>query len=65
MTTKNAKSPQNVPKCHEIHIAKFPIQCPKKYTHIGILGMQIYHLATMLRLHLNFTEFWASFPQTT
>jgi hypothetical protein len=41
------KWPQNIPNGHKIY-EHFPFQGPPKFTQIGILGMKINHLATLL-----------------
>jgi hypothetical protein len=36
-----------IPNNHEIH-QHFPSKCPPKYAQIGLFGMKIYHLATLV-----------------
>jgi hypothetical protein len=38
----------NIPNDNKIY-QYIPFQVPPKYTHFGILGMQVYHLATLMR----------------
>jgi hypothetical protein len=47
MTTKFTKWPQNTPNDHNIYHC-FPFQGPLKCTRIGIFGIQLFHLATLL-----------------
>jgi hypothetical protein len=50
----NTRWPQNKPDVNKIYskvrniLQHFPFQGSPKYTKIGIIGMQIYHLATLL-----------------
>jgi hypothetical protein len=52
--TKYTKIPQNIPNGYYILInghkiyQHFPFQGPQKSSQIGILGMKIYHLATLV-----------------
>jgi hypothetical protein len=47
MVTKYAKWPKNIPKGHRTY-QHFPWQDPPKFTQVGIFGLKINHLATLL-----------------
>jgi hypothetical protein len=51
ITTKYIKFPQNIPKGrpngHEIY-QHLPLKDPSKFNQIGIFGMKINHLATLV-----------------
>jgi hypothetical protein len=52
---KYTKLPQNIPNVRKIHrpnghkvYQHLPLQEPQKFTHIGIFGLKICHLATLM-----------------
>jgi hypothetical protein len=53
---KYTKLPKNIPKCHKTYemavkytkCQNFSLQDTPKYTQIGIFGLKIYHLATLV-----------------
>jgi hypothetical protein len=47
MAGKFTKSPENLPNGHKI-CQQFPLQDPPKFTQIGIFGLKINHLATLV-----------------
>jgi hypothetical protein len=47
MPIKCTKWPKYIPNGYIIH-QHFPFQGPPKFTQVGILGLKIYHLATLL-----------------
>jgi hypothetical protein len=47
MAMKHTKSLQNIPNGHKIY-QHCLFQGPPKYTQIGILGLEVYHLATLI-----------------
>jgi hypothetical protein len=44
---KRYQNGNKIPNDHELH-QDFPCQGPPKYSQIGIFGLKIYHLATLL-----------------
>jgi hypothetical protein len=49
MVTKYIKWPENRPNGYKI-CQLLPLQNPKKFTQIGIFGLEICHLATLTRV---------------
>jgi hypothetical protein len=47
MAGKYTKWPENIPNGHKIS-QHFPLQDPPKFTQIGIFGLKIKHLATLV-----------------
>jgi hypothetical protein len=47
MAVISSKWPKYVPNGHKIYL-NFPFQGPPKFTKIGIFGMKIYHLASLV-----------------
>jgi hypothetical protein len=48
MATKYIKWPKNRPNDYKLY-QHCPLQEPRKFTQIGIFGLKIHHLATLVR----------------